>query len=540
MYRYLLRKNPCILLYFILAPLRALSAVAVAGALSIAIDFATNGNLTDVWKYVLLFGIYILLDMVIDASDQAVRLRLTRDTMIRLKADAYHSLAHMSYEHFFQRNTADYISNMTTDAETLRGSYFYVLLKMYADFVRFAVALGILVWLSPALGIFVLATSLLQTLVPILYAKRLERLGKIYSDTQERQMKVLKENLSAFHTAKTFHIEQKLEDNYLAVLTETEESRRRMKFTKEWTSSLSYVFNQIAHLGVFLFGAVLVIQDRLTVADIVAASELIVYISYPILWLNGDFADLRTAKIAADKLQAIMDTPEDAGGSEKLPRQGGVLSLRDVGFAYEQHSVLSGVSYDFEQGKKYLIVGASGAGKSTLLNLIAGLRYDYSGTISLSGTDVRQLTKESFTQNICAINQEPFLFDDTVYNNVALYESIPEDRVENVLDRVGLSALVKTLPEGIHASLGENAAKMSGGEKQRVVIARALVRSTPILLLDESTSHLDPETAAEIEQLVLDLENVTVLLVSHNATSIARKSVDEILELRKGSLYEIK
>lgn len=539
MYEYLFRRNPYILLYFILAPLRALSSVAVAGALSIAIDFASNGDLADVWKYVVIFSVYILLDLFIDAADQAVRLKITKNTIVALKGDVYHKLSRMCYVRFFQRNSADYLSNMTTDAETLRSSYFYIILDMYANFLRCAAALGILAWLSPVLGIFVLVTALLQTLVPIMYSQKLERAGKEYSDAQEQQMKVLKENLSAFLTAKTFHMEDQLEQNYISSLEEAEEHRRKSKFTKEWSSSLSYVFNQIAHLGVFLFGAVLVIKGTITVSDIVAASELIVYISYPILWLNGDLAELRTAKVAAQKLQVLLDEPEDLGGTEELALYNGAIRVRNLNFSYGERTILSNITCEFEQGKKYLIIGASGSGKSTLLNLIAGLRTDYTGEISLNGIELRQLTRYSLTQNVCAINQEPFLFDDTLYNNVSLYEKIDEERVRKALERVELSHFVQSLSNGIHTPLGENASTMSGGEKQRVVIARALVRHTPVLLLDESTSHLDPGTAAEIERLVLGLENVTVLLVSHNATETAKKYSDEVMEMYNGTLQKV-
>lgn len=539
MYKYLFRKNPYILLYFILAPLRALSSVAVAGALSIAIDFASNGDMADVWKYVVIFSVYILLDLFIDAADQAVRLKITKNTIVALKGDVYHKLSRMCYVRFFQRNSADYLSNMTTDAETLRSSYFYIILDMYANFLRCAVALGILVWLSPVLGIFVLVTALLQTLVPIMYSQKLERTGKEYSDAQEQQMKVLKENLSAFLTAKTFHMEDQLEQNYISSLEEAEEHRRKSKFTKEWSSSLSYVFNQIAHLGVFLFGAVLVIKGTITVSDIVAASELIVYINYPILWLNGDLAELRTAKVAAQKLQVLLDEPEDLGGTAELALYNGAISVRNLNFSYGERTILSNITCEFEQGKKYLIIGASGSGKSTLLNLIAGLRTDYTGEISLNGIEIRQLTRYSLTQNVCAINQEPFLFDDTLYNNVSLYEKIDEESVLKALERVELSHFVQSLSNGIHTPLGENASTMSGGEKQRVVIARALVRHTPVLLLDESTSHLDPGTAADIERLVLGLENVTVLLVSHNATETAKKYSDEVIEMYNGTLQKV-
>lgn len=539
MYRYIIRKSPGIILYFILAPLRALSAAACAGALAVAVDYANGGDLSRVWKYVLVFSVYILLDLIIDALDQAVRLRLTKRAMVALKSDVYHKLSHMCYVHFFQRNTADYMSNMTMDVEILRDSYFYILLKMYADFLRFAVAIAVLLWISPVLGFFVLVTSLLQTLVPILYAKKLERAGEQHSNAQENHMRVLKENLSAFMTAKTFHMEDKLERNYVDVLESAEECRRKMQFTKEWTSSLSYVFNQVAHLGVFLLGAIISIKGKITIAEVVAASELIVYISYPILWLNGELTELRTAKAPSRKLQAIINEPEDLGGEDSLDRPSGQISVCDLRFSYGGREILSGITYEFQSGKKYLIVGASGSGKSTFFNIIAGLRYDYTGKIILGNVELRDLSRQSLTNSLCVINQEPFLFDDTLYNNVCLYEEIDEASVIEALNRVELHNFLSELPKGINTPLGENAAAMSGGEKQRVVIARALVRKTPVLLLDESTSHLDPNTAAGIERLVLNLNGVTVLLVSHNATETARNLSDEVLEMKDGVLQLI-
>lgn len=536
MYRYLIRKNPSILLYILISPLRAVSNVACAGALAVAVDYANNGELNNAWKYAVFFGAYILLDMLIDVADQAIRLRVTEQTMVQLRTDVYHKLSRMCYLHFFQHNSADYLSNLTTDVEILRKSFFSTLLAMYSDFLRCITAIALLIYLSPMLGIFVLVTSLLQTLIPIIYSKKLEQSGAQHSNAQELHMKVLKENLSAFLPAKTFHVEDKLEHNYIATLSNTEEKLRKMRFLKEWTSSLSFVFNQIAHLGVFLLGAILSIKGLIDIAEVVAASELIVYISYPILWLNGEISELRTSKVPIQKLTAILEEPGDLGGSEHLHHASGKIVVRDLHFSYRDRPVLSGICFTFESGKKYLITGPSGCGKSTLLSLISGLRDDYTGSIMLDDTEIRNLSRQSLTRFLCIINQEPFLFDDTLYNNVCLYEPIDENSVINVLQRVGLGSFISNLPQGVHTSLGEGAVNMSGGEKQRVVIARALVRKTPILLLDESTSHLDPHTTSEIESLVLSLRDVTVLLVSHNASDNAKKAFDQVLEMSNGIL----
>ncbi len=540
MYRYLIRKNPYILLYLLMAPLSAVSSIACAGAVAAAVDYASSGDLSQIWTYLAFFGAYILLDFAIDTGAELVRYRLAKQTMMALKMDIYHKTSRMCYLHFFQRNTADYISLMTADADMLRTSYFSVLLELYMDFLRCGLAIAVLFGISPILGVFVLANALIQTAIPILCAKKLEKVGENYSNAQEQYMTSLKETLSAFLTAKVFHVEEKLEENYGRALEHAEESRRKMKGFRMLTSNLSFVFATVTHLGVFLLGSILTIQGVISMAEVVASAQIIVFISSPIYQLNMQLADLRTSKASAKKLQALLDEPEDLGWDVQLEQPKSCIRIENLRFRYnDDREILKGINYKFQQGKKYLIVGASGCGKSTLLNLLAGLRGDYTGSIFLGDTELCRLSRASLTASICIINQEPFLFDDTLYHNVCLYENVEREAVLEALRRVELEHFLAALPKGIDTPMGENAGAISGGEKQRVVIARALVRKTPILLLDESTSHLDPSTAAEIERLVLGLEGVTVLLVSHNATQIAKSLADYVLEMRDGTLHPL-
>ena len=537
MHRYLFKKDPCVVLYLISAPLSALSSIAVAGAMAAAVDYASAGTLSELWTYLIFFAAYIALDFLIDTAARLSRVRLVERIMTDLLAGVYGKLTRMSCNRFFQHSPADYIANLTADADVLRDNYFEVLLRLYMTGLRFCGAVVILCWISPLLGGFILVTSLLQTAVPLLSARRLEEAGERYSDAQEGHMRTMKEHLSAFLTIKTFHLESPLEHRYCAAMECAEASRRGRDGLKEVTGNISFIFSSVAHLGVFLMGAALTIAGAVSTAQVVAASQLIVYISSPIYNLNLDLADLRTARVSARKLQALLDEPEDLGGTETLPRPSGHLTVKNLRFAYGGKEVLSGVTYDFQPGKKYLITGPSGSGKSTLLHLAAGLQGDYGGEITLGGVELRRLRRESVTDSMCLIHQEPFLFDDTLYQNVSLYSSADESAVTNALCRAELGPFLDALPKGIHTSTGENA--MSGGEKQRTVIARALVRGAPLLLLDESTSHLDPSTAAGIERLVLGLEGVTVLLVSHNATDTARRLVDEVLEMKDGTLQKI-
>lgn len=532
MYRYLFRNKLEIILYMLLAPVSALCTLAVSAGMAMAIDYANGGDLSDAWKYLIMFSAYVLVDFCVDYTFENIRHRLSKKAVVGLKSDIYHKVVNMRYDRFTEKNTADYIANMTTDIDVLRNSYFSVILALYMDVFRFAFATIALFWISPILGTFILVISLVQTAIPILNAKRLEKAGKHYSDSQEKQMRVLKENLNGFLTAKTFHIESLLEDKYSTALHDAEEKNRSLKMLKILVNNVSFAFSRIAHLGIFLIGAILSIKGLLTTAEIVAVSELIIYISNPIYFFNSNLADLRSANPSVKKLEAILQEENDVPSNLSVSPVIMDIVVSGLTFRYGDTLILDNLSHIFQAGKKYLITGASGCGKSTLLTLISGLRRDYSGKIMLGNSDLSTIDREKLTRYICYTPQVPFLFDDTLYNNICLFQNFSKHDVQSVLKRVGLEGFCDKLDR----PLGENAATVSGGERQRIAIARALLHGAQTLLLDESTSQLDPKTASEIEHFVLGLEDITVLLVSHNATEVAKQMADEILFIKDGKI----
>lgn len=539
MLRYLLRNNKLIFAYLPLAPLRALCSMALSASMAAAVDYASGGQLDDIWKYLMAFGAYIVIDFVVDQSCITVRFGIIKKTMKNLRADIYRHIMRMEYTAFSKKNSADYIASLTSDMDLLRGSYFAVLLDLYIDVLTFSFASIYMFTISPVLGVFVYTTSILQAVVPILFAPMMEKLGANFSKSQETYMRTLKEHFSAFMTAKVFHIEESLDQKYSEVLEKTEENKRMLSTRKVLASNVSFIFSTVTYLGIYLLGAVLVIKGHISTGAIIAAAQLSTYISNPIYTLNSSLTELKSTSAPIRKLNELLMRPHDNGGEKVLANGKGNISIRDLSFSYGEKQILHSISCDFEHGKKYLIVGGSGSGKSTFMNLLAGLRNVYSGSITLDGIDIKELSRQSFTRNLCYLSQEPFLFDDTLYNNVCLFSQVSEKRIADVLQQVGLQYLVETLPDGIHTQVGEGASCLSGGEKQRVAIARALLARSKVLLLDESTCHLDSETVRSIERLVMSITNVTVVLVSHNATSMARNLADVVFEMKNGNLCRL-
>ncbi len=207
------------------------------------------------------------------------------------------------------------------------------------------------------------------------------------------------------------------------------------------------------------------------------------------------------------------------------------LTMQDVSFSYAEELTVEKASMVFQAGKKYAIVGKSGSGKSTLLKLLAGYYSDYVGKISVDGHADSHC-------DISLISQNVFLFDDTIRNNITLFGNYPQEAVDQVVHMAGLDAVVAELKNGLETKVEENGSRFSGGERQRIAIARALLHHKSVLLLDEATSALDNENALRIEQNVLDLENITCIEVTHRMVPGLLRQYDKILVMENGRIVE--
>ena len=187
-------------------------------------------------------------------------------------------------------------------------------------------------------------------------------------------------------------------------------------------------------------------------------------------------------------------------------------------------------------GKKYALVGASGSGKTTLMNLLMGAYDSYSGSIAIDGKELREANPDSLYDLISLIGQNVFLFDDTVRRNITMFRDFPADQVQAAVNRSGLGAFISERGEDYRC--GENGVGLSGGERQRVSIARALLRGTPVLLLDEATAALDNQTAFAVTDSILHLDGLTRLVVTHRLEAGLLEQYDKIFVLKDGALRE--
>lgn len=257
----------------------------------------------------------------------------------------------------------------------------------------------------------------------------------------------------------------------------------------------------------------------------------------PIQTVPQYWAARKAALALMDKLAELTAQNQQKSGVSIPATLSQAITLDHVSFGYEPDKpILQDLTARFQAGKTYAIVGGSGSGKSTLLHLLMGASGAYTGSIAIDGTELRDVDAHSLYDLMSLMGQDVFLFDDTIRNNLTMFRSFPEEEVAKAVERSGLSQLLQARGEDYRC--GENGVNLSGGEGQRISIARCLLRRTPVLLLDEATAALDNATAAAVTQSILDLTGTTRIVVTHRLEPQLMAQYDEILVMRDGRIQE--
>jgi ATP-binding cassette subfamily B protein len=317
--------------------------------------------------------------------------------------------------------------------------------------------------------------------------------------------------------------------------------------TKTWTSLGWLNFGQAVIFGVGM-AIVMVMSARevqagtQSLGDFVFINAMLMQLSIPLNFIGFIYREIRQGLTDIEQMFDLLDVQQevqDKPNAEPLDVDKGAIRFNDVHFAYDANRpILKGVSFEVPAGKTVAIVGPSGAGKSTISRLLFRFYDVQSGSVTIDGQDVRDVTQESLRKVIGMVPQDTVLFNDTIAYNIRYGRTDASDQeVEKAAEMAQISGFIKHLPEGYQAMVGERGLKLSGGEKQRVAIARTILKAPPILILDEATSALDTATEQEI-QSALDIvsRGRTTLVIAHRLSTVI--GADEIIVLKEGLIAE--
>ncbi|MEP0961279.1 MAG: ABC transporter ATP-binding protein/permease [Roseobacter sp.] len=359
-------------------------------------------------------------------------------------------------------------------------------------------------------------------------------------DTDANQKAI--DSLLNYETVKYFGAVQREVDRYDSAMEKYEGLAIKTAISLAFLNFGQSVLITIGLVGVMIMAAVGVQDGSLTVGDFVLVNAYMLQITIPLNFLGSVYREIRQALVDMGEMFNLLEQPAevvDAGDAKPLEVAGGRIELENVHFGYSSdRAILKGVSILAEPGQTVAICGSTGSGKSTIGRLLFRFYDVNGGALRIDGQDVRNITQDSLHAAIGVVPQDTVLFNDTIRYNIAYGRAgASQAEIEDAAKAAQIHEFILSLPDGYETSVGERGLKLSGGEKQRVGIARTLLKDPPILLLDEATSALDSETEADIQDALMHAgRGRTVLTIAHRLSTIA--DADQIIVLEKGEIIE--
>ena len=481
---------------------------------------------------------FVLLCAGLSLLNYASQPRFLERAMRQYKDFAFKKLIGKSISSFRDESAAGYLSALTNDAASIETNYLAQMLAMITKAVTFVGALLLMCRYSLLMTAIAAGLTVLPLIASLLTGNRLQAVESRVSERNGEFTAALSDCLAGFTVVKNFKAEREI----FRLFAQSNKALEHEKFTgrriKTLVGMIGAVTGIFAQLGVFIAGVYLSMKDgSMTPGAVVLFVNLMNFIISPIAELPGLLACRKAALGLVDKLAAALERSSSREGSETLNRLEHGIRLENVSFAYEPgKTVLHGINAEFEAGRAYALVGGSGSGKSTLLNLLMAAETNYSGHILADGIELSDISTESLYGTMAAIQQNVFVFNASIKDNVSMFRDFPKTEMDEAIARAHLGALIRERGEDYLCR--ENGSGLSGGEKQRISIARSLLKKSSVLLADEVTAALDAQTAHRVSSDILDLQGITRIVVTHTLEESLLRRYDKIFVLRGGRIEE--
>ena len=454
----------------------------------------------------------------------------------------YEKLQKLSLKYYSDKQTGEIMSRAINDNRNLEQLFAHALPDLISN-VLIVLGVSVMIFtINPVLAaltlvpvpfVFYVSTFFSKKIAPM-FRRNQEVLGEVNAEMQD--------NLSGIKEIQAFAKEDTERDKM------REECRRyatvniKANFANAiFNPSLEFLtcMGTVIVMGV---GGVLALREQMNAADIVGFFMYLSLFYQPLQTFARIVEDIQTGLAGAGRVLDILDAQSDVKelpNAVEAPHFSGNIVFRNVSFAYKEgEPVLEQVSFQAQKGKMIAFVGATGAGKTTLVSLLERFYDPDSGEILIDGQDIRTFTLKSLRSNLSIVLQDVFLFNGTIYDNIAYgKENATKEEVIAAAKAASADAFIRAMPDGYQTKIGERGTRLSGGQKQRIAIARAVLRDTPILILDEATSAVDNETEEQIQTAIRSVaQNRTVLVIAHRLSTVM--DADNILVLDKGKIAE--
>ena len=523
------------MIFNILVPL---TNIAFAYSIKGIIDSGMSRNQEALTQAVLVGASVIFIYVGLNFISLRLKNKLVRQIMSRYKNKVFQSILDSDYRDFSKEKSGKFISVLTENMKKIEQDYlhqYFNISKNLSLMIFSLLAMFIGNWF---LTLLVIIASIIPMMISGFIGQKSASLQNSAMIADQKYLAKVKDILAGFLVIKSFNVKDAICEDY----SHESEKFDEINFIKGKFDVLANVISQLSGMIVFLVafggGMYLVFNGYTTIGSVTAIVQLVNFVVMPLNEIGMGMSKFREGQATLNAFEVKDVTGLQTGETKEYFDD--VISFSNIDFSYPntEEKIFNHLSLKIKKGEKIAIVGMSGSGKSTLLNLLLRFYDVTSGHISIDNQDIQAISADSLYNLMTIVQQEVYIFDDTLRANITLNQSFTDEEIKQAVHQSGLESYVLENESGLQTLCGENGSNLSGGERQRLSIARALIRKTPILLLDEATSSLDNRVTTEIENSILDIQDLTALVVTHKLNENILKRYDRILFMKAGVIVE--
>lgn len=520
-----------------------LSAPKVLSALTAIVkNGVTNEGLSEIRKLAVILVLLYLLRIVFRFLSSFLSHKAAWYLVGDLRTKVYDKLVHLHLGYFHDKQTGDLMSRVINDTRDFELLYAHLIPETITNIVTFTGVLVILLSINPKLALITCAPIPFIFLSGIIFAKKVRPFFRISQQKMGELNGKLQDNLSGTHEIQSFGREEyevgRINEKNFA---QVKAMLNALRVSAVFHPSVEFI-SSIGTVLVVAFGGYLAYKDGLQVEDIVAFLLYLSLFYQPVTGLASLVENLQQSLAGAERVISILDAPieiKDSPQAKDITGVIGEIRFDHVSFSYvDGIKVLDDISFTCKPGEMLALVGPTGVGKTTITELISRFYEPDSGNIYIDGINIKDITIKSLRQNISYVMQDTFLFNGTIAENISYAK--PDATIEEIKEAAKAANIdeeIEAMPDGYNTETGERGVKLSGGQKQRIAIARAILRRSPIIILDEATAAVDVETEKQIREAINSLTGKrTIVAIAHRLSTI--RSADQILVIENGTVIE--
>ena len=471
------------------------------------------------------------------AYGQRINLSKGSETYVKcLRDDLYSHIERLTFAWHKANPTGDIIQRCTSDVDVIRNFVCNQLIEVIRTVFLIVLYLYIMFSMNVRLSLVSAAIIPVVGLSSGVFYRKISSRYQVADEAEGELTTCAQENLTGVRVVRAFGRERFEDDKF---------DEKNNRFARLWVKlgkllsvywASGTLLTCIQVMVIILVGVVETVHGRMTLGAFIAFVSYNESLAWPVRSLGRVLSEMSKAGVSMDRVGYVLNAQEEQDPPQAKPFEAGDIAFDHVSFRYEGQEVLHDLSFTIRRGETFAILGGTGSGKSTLVQLLDRLYDVESGSITIGGTDLRELARSELRKNIGFVLQEPFLFSQTIRENICAAR--PEATEEEMREAARIACVdeaISAFPEGYDTVVGERGVTLSGGQKQRVAIARMLLQKTPVMIFDDSLSAVDAETDAKIRSALREtLRDATVILISHRIPTLMQ--ADRILVLEDGRL----